>query len=61
MNNKRFEIIYKQSEGATTTSIMLDKETGVKYLIYKAGPSATMTQLVENDIKSTNTAQIAKD
>ena len=47
MTEKRFEIIYKQSEVGTITSIMLDKETGVKYLIYKAGVSASMTQLVE--------------
>ena len=52
MNDKRFEIIYKQGNGATATSILLDKESGVKYLIDKAGPSTVMTQLIETNNKN---------
>jgi hypothetical protein len=51
---KRFEVIYKdgselKNEGAR--QILVDKETGVNYLLWKAGYGAGITPLLDSDGK----------
>lgn len=46
---KRFEKIYTQ--GAGTTEIWVDKETGVNYLYHSSGYSGGLTPLLDRDGK----------
>jgi hypothetical protein len=51
---KRFEVIYKdgselKNEGVR--QILVDKETGVNYLLWKAGYGAGITPLLDSDGK----------
>jgi hypothetical protein len=51
---ERFEVIYKdgselKNEGIR--QILLDKETGVNYLLWKAGYGAGITPLLDSDGK----------
>jgi len=51
MNNwdieKRFEVVYKQNSIMTTVRILVDRETGVQYLLSTYG----QTMLVDKDGK----------
>ena len=47
--DKRFEKIY--SQGAGTTEIWLDRETGVNYLFKSTGYSGGLTVLLDSDGK----------
>ena len=47
--DKRFEKIYTQ--GAGSTEIWVDKETGVNYLYHSSGYSGGLTVLVDSDGK----------
>ena len=51
---KRFIKIY--SQGAGSTEIWVDKETGVNYLFYSSGYSGGMTVLVDSEGKPVVTA-----
>ncbi len=49
-NEKRFEVIYKQDVGMTTTvRILRDRETGVEYLCTWFGQGGGLTPLLEAD------------
>ena len=45
--DKRFEKVY--SQGAGSTEIWVDKETGVNYLYFNAGYSGGLTPLLDKD------------
>ena len=52
--DKRFEIIYKEGGGfAPTKQILLDRETGVQYLLFASGYGIAMTPLLDKDGKPT--------
>jgi hypothetical protein len=51
---ERFEVIYKDGselKNAGIRQILLDKETGVNYLLWKAGYGAGITPLLDSDGK----------
>lgn len=47
--DKRFEKVY--SQGAGSTEIWVDKETGVNYLYHSSGYSGGLTVLLDKDGK----------
>ena len=47
--NKRFEKVY--SQGAGSTEIWVDRETGVNYLYHSSGYSGGLTALLDKDGK----------
>jgi hypothetical protein len=50
----RFEVIYKDGSQLTdegTRQILVDRETGVNYLAWKAGYGAGITPLLDSDGK----------
>lgn len=47
--DKRFEKVY--SQGAGSTEIWVDKETGVNYLYHSSGYSGGLTVLLDQDGK----------
>ncbi len=50
----RFEVIYKDGSQLTdegTRQILVDRETGVNYLAWKAGYGARITPLLDSDGK----------
>ena len=47
--DKRFEKIY--SQGAGSTVILLDKETGVQYLFHSSGYAGGLTPLLDREGK----------
>jgi len=55
MNNwdieKRFEVVYKQNSIMTTVRILVDRETGVQYLLSTYGQAGGLTMLVDKDGK----------
>ncbi len=55
MNNwdieKRFEVVYKQNSMMTTVRILVDRETGVQYLLSTYGQAGGLTMLVDKDGK----------
>jgi len=50
MSDKRFEVILKEGM-LSTTSIIVDTETGVNYLFVQNGYSGGLTVLVDKDGK----------
>jgi hypothetical protein len=49
---ERFEVIYKDGselKNGGIRQILLDKETGVNYLLWKAGYGAGITPLLDSD------------
>ena len=50
MDNKRFEVIYKQGT-LSTCKIILDKETGVQYLMTTDGYAGGLTPLLDREGK----------
>lgn len=50
-NNKRFEVIHKESSIGEGCKIFVDKETGVNYLFIWAGYAGGLTLLVDNEGK----------
>ena len=49
MKEKRFEKVY--SQGAGSTAILVDKETGVHYLFHSSGYAGGLTVLLDADGK----------
>ena len=47
--DKRFEKVY--SQGAGSTQILVDKETGVNYLFHASGYAGGLTVLLDRDGK----------
>lgn len=48
--DRRFEIIYTETAGLDgTNQILLDKETGVNYLIRSTGYASSITPLINAD------------
>jgi hypothetical protein len=50
-NNKRFQVIHKESSLGEGCKIFVDKETGVNYLFTWAGYGGGLTVLVDSDGK----------
>lgn len=51
---ERFEVIYKDGSGLKNEGIrqiLVDKETGVNYLLWQAGYGAGITPLLDSDGK----------
>lgn len=48
--DKRFEIVYSQGV-ASSFRIIVDKETGVNYLLYQSGYAGGMTPLLDREGK----------
>jgi hypothetical protein len=51
---ERFEVIYKDGSELTndgTRRILLDKETGVQYLLWRSGNGAGITPLLDSEGK----------
>ncbi len=48
----RFEITYYQAMDANEIQILLDKETGVKYLLWKYGRGGGAVKLEEKEVKT---------
>lgn len=51
---KRFEVIYKEGTQLTDDGIrqiMVDRETGVSYLVWKSGYAGGITPLLDSDGK----------
>lgn len=46
---KRFEIIYTQSNPCEMISILLDKETGQKYLVIDNEKGIALTEITERE------------
>lgn len=52
---KRFEVIYKEGGGfGASKQILVDHETGVKYLLFFSGYGVAMTPLLDKDGKPEN-------
>ena len=52
--DERFEVIYKDGSGLKNEGIrqiLVDKETGVNYLLWQAGYGAGITPLLDSDGK----------
>ncbi len=52
--DNRFEIIHKEGSSATTKGlkqILVDKETGVNYLVWSSGYAGGITPLLDSDGK----------
>ena len=47
--DKRFEVVY--SQGAGSTQVWIDRETGVNYLYHASGYAGGMTVLLDSDGK----------
>lgn len=50
MNEKRFEVIYKQGT-LSTFKVIVDKETGVQYLMVTDGYAGGLTPLLDREGK----------
>ena len=50
MNKKRFEVIYKQGT-LSTFKVIVDKETGVQYLMATDGYAGGLTPLLDREGK----------
>lgn len=50
MNKKRFEVIYKQGT-LSTFKVIVDKETGVQYLMVTDGYAGGLTPLLDREGK----------
>jgi hypothetical protein len=49
-SENRFEVIYKEGGGLSTSKkILLDTETGVKYLLIESGYGVALTPLLDRD------------
>lgn len=48
---RRFVKTYSQATLTTTTTILVDQETGVNYLYHQSGNSGGMTPLLDRDGK----------
>lgn len=48
---KRFKKISNEVSGVTSSTVLVDKETGVQYLFVKSGSSAGLTALVDKNGK----------
>ena len=44
---KRFDVKYKESQFVSTIEIMVDRETGVNYLLVNQGNGVSMTPLLD--------------
>ncbi len=44
---KRFEVVYKETKALTEYRILLDRETGIHYLICDYGSGPAMTPLLD--------------
>lgn len=53
MDDKRFEVIYKEGNALMTerTMILRDKETGAEYLFVQSGYAGGLTPLLDSDGK----------
>lgn len=53
MDDKRFEVIYKEGSALTTerTMILRDRETGAEYLFVQSGYACGLTPLLDADGK----------
>ena len=53
MDDKRFEVIYKQGSALMTerTMILRDRETGAEYLFVQSGYAGGLTPLLDSDGK----------
>ena len=49
--DKRFEKLYSQSTMSGTTTILVDKETGVNYLYHQSGYAGGLTPLLDSEGK----------
>ncbi|MGN0641377.1 MAG: DUF6440 family protein [Oscillospiraceae bacterium] len=50
-DNKRFEVVHKESSAMTSTQILVDKLTGVNYLWHADGYGGGLTVLLDKDGK----------
>lgn len=51
-SEKRFEVIYKEGGGfSAVKQILLDRETGVQYLLFASGYGIAMTPLLDKQGK----------
>lgn len=51
MSEDRFQVVYTQKAFAMSTSILLDTETGVRYLQQYVGLNVALTPLLDADGK----------
>lgn len=53
MDDKRFEVIYKEGNALMTerTMILRDRETGAEYLFVQSGSAGGLTPLLDSDGK----------
>jgi hypothetical protein len=56
--DRRFEKIYSQNTMTGTTTILVDKETGVNYLYHQSGYSGGLTPLLDSDGKVVITPKV---
>ena len=57
--NARFEVIYKEGNGFKTNGVfqvVVDKETGVNYLLWKCGYGTAITPLLDSEGKPVNSS-----
>lgn len=47
--DRRFEKLYSQSTMTGTTTILVDKETGVNYLYHQSGYAGGLTPLLDKE------------
>ncbi len=47
--DKRFEKLYSQNTMSGTTTILVDKETGVNYLYHQSGYAGGLTPLLDRE------------
>ena len=48
---KRFEVVYKQTNGFISQKVLIDKETGVNYFFVSEGDAGGLTPLLDKDGK----------
>ena len=48
---KRFEVVYKESGAWNTEQILVDRMTGVNYLVLKSGYGTSITPLLDAEGK----------